>query len=41
MSETTGTKRLSKVAKDLGVGTSTLVDHLKKKGHVVESNPNA
>ncbi len=40
MSETTGTKRLSKVAKDLGVGISTLVDHLKKKGHVVEMNPN-
>ncbi|MDP1728358.1 MAG: translation initiation factor IF-2 [Bacteroidota bacterium] len=40
MSETTGTKRLSKVAKDLGVGINTLVDHLKKKGHSVEMNPN-
>ncbi|MBC7383686.1 MAG: translation initiation factor IF-2 [Bacteroidia bacterium] len=40
MSENTGTKRLSKVAKDLGVGISTLVDHLKKKGHTVEMNPN-
>ncbi len=40
MSETTGIKRLSKVAKDFGVGISTLVDHLKKKGHIVEMNPN-
>ncbi|MFN4082655.1 MAG: translation initiation factor IF-2 [Bacteroidia bacterium] len=41
MSETTGTKRLSKVAKDLGVGTATLAEHLIKKGFKVDINPNA
>ena len=32
--------RLNKVAKELGVGISTLVDHLAKKGVTVEANPN-
>jgi len=32
--------RLSKVVKDLNVGLSTAVDFLRKKGHVVDSNPN-
>jgi len=40
MSENTGTKRLSKVAKDIGVGLNTLIEHLTKKGFTVESNPN-
>jgi translation initiation factor IF-2 len=40
MSETTGTKRFSKVAKDIGVGISTLAEHLNKKGFKVEANPN-
>ncbi|NNM95075.1 MAG: translation initiation factor IF-2 [Bacteroidia bacterium] len=33
--------RLSKVAKDLGVGVGTLVDFLNNKGFGVDSNPNA
>ena len=32
--------RLNKVAKDFNVGIQTLVDHLAKKGHQVEQNPN-
>ena len=32
--------RLNKVAKELGVGISTLVDHLAKKGVTIEANPN-
>ncbi|MTK52320.1 translation initiation factor IF-2 [Paludibacter sp.] len=32
--------RLNKVVKDLNVGLSTAVDFLRKKGHVVEENPN-
>ena len=32
--------RLFKVATELGVGSSTLVDHLVKKGFEVKSNPN-
>lgn len=40
MSETTGTKRFSKVAKDIGVGISTLAEHLNKKGFNVDANPN-
>lgn len=34
-------KRLSKVARELNVGTSTIVDFLQSKGFDVESNPNA
>ena len=33
--------RLSKVAKELNISTATIVDFLKGKGHVIESNPNA
>lgn len=33
--------RLSKVAKELNIGTSTIVDFLSSKGHAVESNPNS
>ncbi len=33
--------RLKKAATELNVGISTLVEFLAKKGHVVESNPNA
>lgn len=41
MSENTGTIRLSKAAKEIGVGISTIVEHLGKKGHKIESNPNS
>ncbi|MGV3631367.1 MAG: translation initiation factor IF-2 [Bacteroidota bacterium] len=34
------THRLGKVAGELNVGVSTLVDHLKSKGVVIDSNPN-
>ncbi len=40
MSDNTGTIRLSKAAKEIGVGISTIVEHLGKKGHKLESNPN-
>lgn len=33
--------RLSKVAKELNIGTSTIVDFLGSKGHAVDSNPNS
>lgn len=33
--------RLNKVAKELSVGVSTIVDFLKKKGFVVDNSPNA
>ena len=33
-------KRLSKIAKELNVGISSLVDHLKSKGVEIESSPN-
>ena len=33
-------KRLSKIAKELNVGISSLVDHLKSKGIEIESSPN-
>ena len=33
-------KRLSKIAKELNVGISSLVDHLKSKGVDIESSPN-
>jgi len=33
--------RLSKVAREFNVGTSTIIDFLNKKGHKVENNPNA
>jgi translation initiation factor IF-2 len=32
--------RLSKLAKEFNVGITTIVEFLKKKGHVVENNPN-
>ena len=34
-------KRLIKVAKDLNVGISTLVEHLQKQGFEVENSPRA
>lgn len=34
-------KRLSKVAKELNVGLSNIVEFLAEKGHVIEKNPNA
>ncbi|MGB3948444.1 MAG: translation initiation factor IF-2 [Bacteroidia bacterium] len=40
MTEKTG-QRLSKVAKEFNISTSTILDFLKSKGHVVENNPNA
>ncbi len=33
-------KRLSKIARELNVGISSLVDHLKEKGVEIESSPN-
>jgi len=39
MSETTGTKRLNAVVKELNVGMTTLVDFLAKKGHAIEAKP--
>lgn len=33
-------KRLSKIAKELNVGISSLVDHLASKGIEIESSPN-
>lgn len=40
MSDNTGTIRLSKAAKEIGVGINTIIEHLGKKGHKIESNPN-
>jgi translation initiation factor IF-2 len=39
MSETTGTKRLNAVVKELNVGMTTLIDFLAKKGHAIEAKP--
>ncbi len=39
MSESTGTKRLNAVVKELNVGMQTLIDHLAKKGHSIEAKP--
>jgi len=36
-----GTQRLGKIAREFNVGIQTIVEFLNKKGHVVESNPNA
>ena len=33
--------KISKVAKDLNVGTQTIIEFLSKKNITVESNPNA
>lgn len=41
MSEEAKSVRLSKAAKEVNVSTGTIVDFLKKKGHEVESSPNA
>lgn len=35
------TKRLSKVARELNVGISTIVDFLKEKGHDIDASPNS
>ncbi len=37
----TGTQRLGKVAREFNVGIQTMVEFLHKKGHEVDSNPNA
>ena len=39
MSDTKNT-RLSKIARELNVGISTIVDFLHKKGVKIDSNPN-
>lgn len=39
MSESTGTKRLNAVVKELNVGMQTLVEHLAKKGHSIDAKP--
>lgn len=41
MTSGTGTQRLGKIAREFNVGIQTIVEYLNKKGHVVESNPNA
>ena len=41
MSEESKNIRLNKAAKEFNVGLTTLVEFLQKKGHPVESNPNA
>ena len=41
MAEETKSIRLKKAATELNVGITTLVDFLAKKGHQVETNPNA
>ncbi len=41
MSEEPKNIRLNKAAKELNVGIPTLVEYLAKKGHQVETNPNA
>jgi len=41
MKETTNPMRLIKVAKELNVGTSTIVEYLSNKGFVIDSNPNS
>jgi translation initiation factor IF-2 len=40
MSEVITARRLSKVARELNLGISTIVEFLRKKGHDVQSNPN-
>jgi translation initiation factor IF-2 len=41
MTEGTALKRLSKVAREFNIGTSTIVEFLGKKGISIENNPNA
>lgn len=41
MAETKAPKRLSKVAKEFNVATTTIVDYLDDKGHSIDNNPNA
>ncbi|HRZ41390.1 MAG TPA: translation initiation factor IF-2 [Bacteroidales bacterium] len=41
MSEANTGIRLSKVAKEFNIGTTTIIDFLSKKGYSVESSPNA
>jgi translation initiation factor IF-2 len=40
MTESISTRRLSKVARELNVGISTIVDFLSDKGHEIDTNPN-
>lgn len=41
MAETPETVRLSKAAKELNVGTSTIIDFFQKRGVTIDSNPNS
>lgn len=41
MAETNPPKRLNKVAKELNVSVSTIVEFLSSKGHPIDANPNA
>lgn len=41
MAETTPPKRLNKVAKELNVSVSTIVEFLTSKGHNIDPNPNS
>jgi translation initiation factor IF-2 len=41
MSESTKSKRLSKIAKEFNVGISTIIDFLHKKGIEIVNDPNA
>lgn len=41
MTEGTALKRLSKVAREFNIGTTTIVEFLGKKGISIENNPNA
>ena len=40
MTDNTQPKRLSKVARELNVGISTIVDFLSEKGHEIDASPN-
>jgi translation initiation factor IF-2 len=40
MAESTQTRRLSKVARELNVGINTIVEFLSDKGHSIDTNPN-
>lgn len=40
MNDISKSKRLSKVAKELNLGISTIVEFLNKKGHKIDPNPN-
>ncbi|MFH0896053.1 MAG: hypothetical protein V2A54_16595, partial [Bacteroidota bacterium] len=39
--ESAPVRRLGKVAREFNVGVQTIIEYLQKKGHKVDSNPNA